>query len=342
MYFRNILGMAMMLFSIYFLGKSKTNKKYLWWFVIIGGLLGAMHMATFYIFGLAYFFYAILSPYKNKRYNFKELRRNVLRGIFILLIAGSFYLGKFSEAVFNIAPGVLEGFAKPGQASGTFIDFFTYQFSVLAYLPFTLLGLFSHIKNKKFNMITLGTLITLAIVYFQFFFFNRFIIHLDIFLIILAGLGGSILIQNKKRLGTILLVIIFISSAFAIFNHANNVQNVISENEIQTIEYLQNTPEGSFVMSTDKIYSPWILGYSGRKTIAPGLFDYNLHNKKEWINFWTTDNIEEIRSFMDSYEKPLYIFIGEKQRNNLAQFNESGCFEVYLEDDDNFIYSYIC
>jgi hypothetical protein len=93
-------------------------------------------------------------------------------------------------------------------------------------------------------------------------------------------------------------------------------------------------------MATNKIYSPWVLGYSERKTIAPGLFDYNLHDEQEWISFWNSEDKEEMKSFMDSYEKPLYIFIGEKQKDNLAQFPE--CFNETYSLENNKIYNYLC
>jgi uncharacterized membrane protein len=93
-------------------------------------------------------------------------------------------------------------------------------------------------------------------------------------------------------------------------------------------------------MSTSSTYSPWLLGYSERKTIAPGLFDYNKHSQEQWIVFWTTEDINQIQQFMNVYEKPLYIFIGQKQKDNLVNFPE--CFEVYYNQGNNKIYKYVC
>lgn len=340
MYYRNIIGLSLALFSIYFLKKSEKNKKFIWLFILFGGLLGAMHRPTFYIFGLSYFFYALISPYKNKIYNVPLLKNNILWGIGILAIAGLFYTGKFRQAILVVLPWVAEGFVQPGQSPGTFINFFTYQFSVLTYLPFAILGFFILFKRKQFNMIFFWTLITSIIIYFQFFFFNRFIIHLDIGLIILASLGFSVIIENKKKFGVIILIAMFCSSGIILLNEAKNTTPPINENEIQTIQYLQNTQENSFVMATSSIYSPWILGYSNRKTIAPGLFDYNKHNQEEWIIFWTTEEMNQIKQFMNNYEKPLYIFIGEKQKDNLEKFPE--CFKIYHKQENNKIYEYIC
>jgi hypothetical protein len=340
MYYRNIIGLSLALFSVYFLKKSEQNQKFIWPAIILGGLLGAMHRPTFYIFGLSYLFYTLISPYKNKLYNFKLLKKNILSGIGFLVIAGLFYLGKFKQAILIMFEPVLQSFIQTGESPGTFINFFTYQFSVLAYLPFALLGLFALFKKRKFNMIFFWALVTSSIVYFQFFFFNRFIIHLDIGLIILASLGFSTLIKNKKILGIIVLVVLLFSAGFVTLNGAIKTNSPINENELQTIQYLQNTEENAFVMSTSSIYSPWVLGYSNRKTIAPGLFDYDKHNQEEWIIFWSTEEINQIKEFMDIYEKPLYIFLGEKQKDNLEKFPE--CFETYYKQEGNKIYKYVC
>ena len=338
MYYRNIIGLTLALFSIYFLKKSKNNPKLIYLFILLGALTGATHRPTFYIFGLSYFAYALTSPYKDK-YNYKLLKQNIINGILILLIAGLFYLGRFRQALLILIP-VFQGFIQTGQSPGTFINFFTYQYSTLAYLPFALLGFFTLAKKKQFNIIFFWTIITAIIVYFQFFFFNRFIIHLDIALIILAAFGFSIIIKHKKKLGIIILIIMLSSAAFVTFNEAINTNSPITQPELQTIEYLQNTEENAFVMATSSTYSPWVLGYSNRKTIAPGLFDYNQHNEDQWNKFWTTNNINEIRTFLDVYEKPLYIFIGQKQKDNLNQFNT--CFQIYKKDLNNKIYKYTC
>ncbi|MCK9596036.1 glycosyltransferase family 39 protein [Candidatus Pacearchaeota archaeon] len=340
MYYKNIIGLSLALFSIYFLKKSEKNKKFIWLFILLGGLSGAIHRPTFYIFGLSYLFYVLISPYKEKKYNFKLLRKNVLYGVFIIAFAGLFYLGKFSQAILIMISPVLQGFVQTGESAGTFINFFTYQFSILAYLPFAILGLLALFRKKQFNMIFFWALVTATIVYFQFFFFNRFIIHLDIGLIILSALGFSTLIEHKKKFGVVILAILIFSAGFVVLNESINTKSIITEQELKTIQYLQNTEQNAYVMSTSSTYSPWLLGYSERKTIAPGLFDYNKHSQEQWIVFWTTEDINQIQQFMNVYEKPLYIFIGQKQKDNLVNFPE--CFEVYYNQGNNKIYKYVC
>jgi hypothetical protein len=326
MYYKNIIALALLLFSFYAFKKDKTKL-----FIILATLTGAIHRPTFYLLGLTFLIYTIIS--KNKK-------QNIIKGIIILALTSLFYLGKFSQEIFIVFEPLIKGYTQPGQSPGTFIDFFTYQYSILPYLPLAILGLFHLIKKKDLNLITIYTLSSLAIVYFQFFFYNRFIIMLDIGLIITAAIGFSLLIQNKKKLGTIITIILLLSAGILAVNESINSKPLISQEELEAIEYLQNTENNSYVMATTSLYSPYILGYSDRNTIAPGLFDYNKHEQPEWTIFWTTKDIKEIKDFLNEYEKPLYIFIGKQQPDNIKKFKE--CFKIYYQKNENKIYQYTC
>jgi len=343
MYYRNVIGLTLALFSIYFMKKAKDSKdsKFLglsitlWLSIILGGLLGAMHRPTFYIFGLSYFFYAFISPYQNKKYDFRLLNKNILHGVLMLLIAGMFYLGKFRSALAIIGP-VANSFISPGSSPGTFISFFSYQFSTLAYIPFALIGFGSLLRKKEFNMLFFWTAVASIIVYFRFFFFNRFIIHLDIALIILAGAGFSILIQNKRKIGAVILIIMLLSAGFATFKEARNAKSLITEDGLNLIKTLENVEEDARIISISSKYSPWVLGYSNRITIAPGLFDENKWSEEEWNIFWESTNIEETKDLMSVYgEGPIYLFAGTKEFNN-------PCFQEYSSEKEWRIYKYGC
>ncbi|MBT7296703.1 hypothetical protein HN836_03525 [Candidatus Woesearchaeota archaeon] len=325
LYFKNIMAIPLLLLTFYFYKKNKSKL-----FILTAALTGATHRPTFLILILSYF--ALTIKQKSK----KDLINLIKIGILTLI----FYLGFIKQAILPLIAPVTQSLLQPGTSPGTFIDFFTYQYSILTYLPFALIGLFYLIKQKDYNLIFFSTIISLAIVYFQFFFFNRFIIHLDLFLIILAGVGFSTLIQYRKKIGALITIILLISAGVLVTQEALNTKPLINKEELETIKQLQNTEEGAYVMATASLYSPYVLGYSGRKTIAPGLFEYNQHNKAEWTNFWTTKDLEEIKQFLNKYNKPLYIYVGAKQPNNIAQFNQ--CFETYYEQNNNKIYKYTC
>jgi len=347
LYYKNITALSTVLFSLCFLKKFETNPKKINFilFILMAILTGILHRPTFYIFGLSYFFYVFIAPFSKKDYyyNFAKLIVYICAGILILFFTIIFYLGKFSPAILVMFDPVLNAFFQPGEAPGTFINFFTYQFATLAYLPFAFIGLFWLLKNKKINVIFLWTLIVLIIVYFKFFFFNRFIIHLDIMLIIVASVGFSLVISQKRNVGFFILTIMLMSSFIVIYNESSKAAPIVSEREIEAISYLQNTEANAYVIATSSLYSPVVLGYSQRKTIAPGLFDDNKHSREQWIEFWKTNNLTYIKQFMNAYKtnnNPLYVFIGEKQKDNIAQFKP--CFDLVFNKNNNKIYKYKC
>jgi hypothetical protein len=325
LYFKNILAIPLLLLTFYFYKKKRTKL-----FILMAALTGATHRPTFLILILSYL--ALTIKQKSK----KDLINLIKIGVLTLI----FYLGFIKQAILPLIAPVTQSLIQPGTSPGTFIDFFTYQYSILTYLPFALIGLFYLIKQKDYNLIFFSTIISLSIVYFQFFFFNRFIIHLDLFLIILAGIGFSILIQYRKKLGIIITITLLISAGILVTQEALNTKPLINNEELETIKYLQNTEANAYVIATASLYSPFVLGYSERKTIAPGLFEYSKHTEKQWINFWTTKDIEEIKQFLNEYGKPLYVHIGAQQPDNIQQFEN--CFITYYENNNNKIYKYTC
>lgn len=339
LYYKNIIGMFLMLLAFLFLKKSEYKNKWIWPFIITGGLLGSIHRPSFYIFGISYFIWSIVSPI-GKKYNFSKLKINVLSGIGIIFITSLFYLGKFRSAWLSMFEPVLQGYLNPGTSQGTFINFFTFQFTILPYLVLALFGLFVLMKKKEFNILVIWTIINFAIVYFQFFFFNRFIIFLNLSFIIMAALGTKVLLQDKNKIIKGILFILLLSAGTLAVQESINSKPLISQDELDTIKYLQNTENDAFAMSTNSYYSPWVLGYSQRKTIAPGLFDYDNRRLEDWQTFWTTTNLTKIQNFMSGNQEPIYVYVGPRQEDTLWKFPQ--CFKIWYTNRESKIYRYTC
>jgi hypothetical protein len=357
MYYKNVIALACLFFALYFLERSQqegklfaptclprttnlhnkfadisqTTSKLNWnriWFIVFGVLVGITHLPTFFIFGIAYILFIL-----NNRKNFGK---KFVDGFLVLVISLVGYIGFWREAILPLIVPVAESFVEPGTAPGTFVSFFSYQFATLAYLPFAILGLFYLVWNRKFNMLFFLTAITAIIVYFQFFFFNRFIIHLDIFLIVLASSGFALLIDNKKKVGTIILVLMLVSAGFVTLQEAKNAKPLIRADALDLIKMMDLTVEDdASVIALSSEYSPWVLAYSNRATIAPGLFEENKWSQEEWGRFWKTNNEDETKSMMSVYRKPVYLFAGTKSFNN-------SCFTDYLEKNGNKLLKYTC
>ncbi|MEI6849876.1 MAG: glycosyltransferase family 39 protein [archaeon] len=341
MYYKNIIAMAMMLFAFYFLKRyEKSNRRMdLVAFIILGGLMGAVHRLTFYIFGLSYFIYAFTGPISKVKYDFVRLKVNVWAGVLILGITSMFYLGRYSESITMMFGPVLQGFVDTGKVSGTFIKFSLFQLVILTQLPLALLGLFSFIRKKEFNVLVIWFVLNVIIVYFQFFFYNRFTILLDLIITIMAAFGFSLIIRNKNILGLIFMIVLLLSAGFLVHKQVIKIGPQISAGALATIEQFNKIEPNALVMSISSQYSPWVLGYSSRRTIAPGLFDYDNSTRQQWFNFWQANNLSVMKDFMANYQKPVYIFVGAEQRDIFKDYKE--CFSIYYISTGK-IYKYIC
>ena len=308
LYYKNIIALSLLLLAFTFL-----NQKKYWLFTIFGILIGIIHRPTFYIFGLSYLAFALTSPYSNKKYSTKILFKHILHGSLILLGTLVFYIGKFKPSIINLISPVVSSFIETGTAPGTFITFLDYQFSILFYLPLAILGLFALIQSQKekLDYFFFYTIFLLAIVYFQFFFFNRYIIFLDIALIILSALGSYKIIQEKNLYGVILVAILLVSGLILAFNVSLNTKSLISQGVFDSISKI-NVDENAYIISISSKYSPYLQGYAGEnlnknyRIIAPGLLDYDLFATKErWNVFWQDLDASELKSY---YNEEIYLF----------------------------------
>ena len=290
--------------------------------------LGAVHKPTFLIFGLTFLAYTVYISCKEKKINFE----NIILGISIIAVTLLFYLDRIKEAIiFYVAPILTASIG-----AGTFIDFTTYQLLSLAYLPFALFGIFFLAKKRNFNMLFFYLAINGIIVLFKIIFFDRYIISLDIAMIIMAAYGLYLLLQNKK-LGLIVAVLLIASSCYIVFLEAKNSNPLIDNEELGIIKSLNSTEPNAFIMSTDGYYSPWLL-YSQRRVIAPGMFDYDNWTRDEWDLFWNDTNVSML---MSRHEKPIYVFVGKNQPIDKEIFDNK-CFSEITNDNGTFVYKWLC
>ncbi len=218
--------------------------------------------------------------------------------------------------------------------AGTFFDVKDYFYFSLPFIPFAITGLVHYWKKNKLLLIAL--VITALMVLFGLFFHNRFIIYLDIFIIIYAALGFYVLIQNRRIYGKLIVYGFIGLFLVLIFIHSLNSKPLISEEEFFEIKKINHLVEDhALVMVTHSAYSPWFKGWVHRSIIAPGMFDENLMGEVEWIEFWQDVNRGK---YIGLYEKPLYIYVGEKQPQ--YEFNET-CFKLLNEKEKRF-YNFIC
>jgi hypothetical protein len=332
-YFKNAFGLMFLLFAIYALEKRKHGLM-----ALMFAALGIFHRPEFLLFAL------ILIPY------FLTHRR---RGIIYACLGTAlmilpFWIARWDEnwstltgVVSTAATNIQTGEALGG---GTFFGFTTYTAVALAYIPFALIGLFYLILRRNWNSLFFYFVINLVIVVFELFFFKRFIIPLDIVVIILAALGIEYgLLQRgrvPKAVTALVIILLVVTAAIPTIDSVRDTKPLITEGQLEAIEWVQDVEEDAYVLALSHD-APWVLGWSEHRVIAPGLFQWDEHTKDEWFAFFAANDSQSARDFLDVYDGPIYIYYAKNADNCYLGFEkfENEYFQV-VYNEEAIIYKY--
>lgn len=349
-YYKNVLGIILLLTSILLMKKGKLIS------ALPLGFLIAVHRPTA-LFGagvlLVYILKDVLpmllSAVKSKKENrlIKYIKNSleVKAGLIAIVIGLPLYFYNYQESLLAMLSPVSNAFGIEG-TSGTFFSLLEYLYRSIWFWPFAIFGLVSSVKKKKFSYIESGFVFGLFWVIFHMFFYNRMIIQLDVFLILMSAIGMLRILTevkkpNFKPLVSVVIIYFVINGWWAV-SYAKDLKPLIKSSEFDFIQTIPDiTEENAIVVSTHKNYSPWLIGYSSRDILAPGLFDLDIWEKEMWVEFWNGDGVVKSEMLKDySYlNSPLYIYEGIRQPH--YSFENSDCFEYIKNDQYNFI-KFIC
>jgi hypothetical protein len=175
-------------------------------------------------------------------------------------------------------------------------------------------------------------------------FFNRFIIPLDIAVIILAAIGIEYTLLNRERIwravGRGAGIILLAAALIPTINSTTDARTLITEEQLEAVEWLKdNTEENAYVLATTND-APWVLGWSERRVIAPGLFEWDLYTEEEWGIFFNTDNPEVANQFLDRYDSQVYIYYSVNEANYLGLEKFEGKYFQMVYNNGAIIYKY--
>ncbi len=319
-YYKNIVGIFLILLTIYLIQKKMWGLA-----VFSGGFLGGVHRPTFLVYGVSH----LVNWFR--RFGFGLF----FSGLGILGLTIGFYLKDIYSYIFNFLfriVGDVVGIVSDG--GGTFLTIEMFEFAVLAYLLFGIVGILNY---RKFDFLSVSFWFLFVMVYFELFFFKRFIIHLNLFLILFSGYGLYLVLANLSKFKrSVLLGLLVLSSVFFSYSYSQSLEPLITEDELSAIEWM-SIQDGEYAMSLDKYYSPWVLGWSSKKTIAPGLFDENKWNEEEWRVFWNGNSSLKHEMIVFDYGNDVMIFQG-KYKVNDDDFQDEEYFEKVYNISDLSIY----
>jgi len=222
--------------------------------------------------------------------------------------------------------------------AGTFFSQQSYEWFSVLYLPFVILGFYFLAFNRRYLFAGIFALV-LVIVTGKVVFYNRFIVPLDIFASIAAGAGAFWLLENRKKEAFVLILLTLGLTAYFTFSTAFNTGQLLDKGQVTDIGWLSgNTEEDSYVIATS-FDAPWVIGWSNRKVLAPGMFQWSDWDRRAWMGFLGGDSSASI---LDNYSSPVYLYFSKTQSNYWVRTEKfSGqCFSKVLDTGGSLIVKY--
>jgi len=330
------------IFIVFLFAVSITQYEFFWWyyyrqflsllFIIIAFLfihyrsyflipvlvaIGIIHPLSLIPLGLSLIIYMFIATRDMRRYIFIS----GLISVIVLCISNWQELMMYAQDFFHYH-GVAKNFVVAGyqEFTGQFIGWKDWlQYSVW-YIPFAIMGIWKYFKKQP--LLFIFSCVSIGLIMVQIVFYRRFFVFLDMVVIMYAGafladICLTVMYMKYKYIIYILIIVYSIIGIGYITYTLANKKPLLSRIEISKIQSVSSlVSDSDFVLSIDSMYAPWLRGFSDKKIIAPGLFEYNKWNREEWQIFWFSSDIDMKIEMLRMYDvSPLYIYTGDSLFN---------------------------
>lgn len=265
-YWKMAGAIGLFLIAFYLLEKED------WLAVPLAAIAGALHLPSLLPFGLTMIMKLIFG--KNRLFTF-------FAGTMILLAVAALIGRPFIEyASYYTTSPIL---ASTKYLQGQYINLEDYRSMALLYLPFAVLGIIYLVKKKQFNYLLFFIIANLIPITLGFVFYQRFLILLDLALIISAGPLFAGFSKNK-----IIFAILIVGAIIMILQQSLIAAPFVTDpKEIEEIRSLSKITEPTAVIASySYLYEPYLKGLSKRKIVDKTReYDYLFVGNKMKKNF---------------------------------------------------------
>lgn len=331
MYFKQQLGMVFFFTTLALFLRASP----LAFFTMIMG--AAIHPATFFPLGVAFVAFLMMRLAQSFR-----SRRRPSNDVLLMLAAGTLGLLIFFERIyyqirsFNLSGWLYTSLeaAKIPEATGLFISSDLFRLAIIALVPFSIYGIITMILpfsqkqveepgSTRYHDILLWLIATLALLtWFPFMHQQRFFMHYDLMLILLAAVPFWQFIRalQKDSAGATLVGGLCLALIVNIVHVTWLQQPQVYADELADIKKIPQIAEpNAYAMTIDSLYTPWVYSYTNSMpSIVPGYLYWDRWNLAQWHEFWKGQSNARRHELLHRYEAPLYIFIGRKINPDLA------------------------
>lgn len=196
-------------------------------------------------------------------------------------------------------------------ATGLFMSGKNFLYAILWYAPLAIFTLITA-QWKKYVLPITFLFVNTGLVLAQVVFYRRFLVSIDLILIILAAVGLTTIWEWPQKYSKTLVVLFLLVFGIYFTSHMVRTEPLLTKNEMVTIAELK-LPENARILTINPYYAPWLYGFTNYGIIAPGMFEYDTWNREKWDLFRGQINTALQTEMLQEYQtQPLYIFLGER------------------------------
>ncbi|MBT3864724.1 hypothetical protein HOE67_01890 [Candidatus Peregrinibacteria bacterium] len=332
------LGAIFMLASLLFYMRRS------YWFFLFVVLLGLTQLPQYIVMVAGIGTAAFFGLWKDYKYNFLVLLSFVLAFDFVAILSPHHIWNAW-----DVVQGSLLGEAVlSSHHSGLFISLreFLGKESVVFLLAAS--GFVLTLKKKGVLALQASLAFVTLVVVARLFFENRFVLEMHFLLIPFAAyfiykvfkavVEEKGLSEKVWALGGVALVFI---SGYIVYGYYLTTRAALSEYEQWALQVINEKEDSKNIMVSSSIYAPWAYGFSGKTTLAPGIFS-SVWSYEDQVEYFTGEAEDRALMLLDIAKKrgKFYLFEGQSQDRSFIEA-ESECITKIFDVGDATVYEVI-
>lgn len=216
------------------------------------------------------------------------------------------------------------------EATGLFMSGKIFLYAILWYAPLAIFTLIN-VQWKKYLMPIIFLFVNISLVLAQVVFYRRFLVSIDLILIMLAAVGLTEIWEWPKKYSKTLVIIFLLLFGVYFMSYVVHKEPLLTKKEMEVITELK-LPDTARILTINPYYAPWLYGFTNHGIIAPGMFEHDQWNREKWDLFRGQADVSGQTNMLKQYQsQPLYIFLGEhdayfklklRQNQNIQKIND--------------------
>ncbi|HVW66797.1 MAG TPA: hypothetical protein VHA78_03630 [Candidatus Peribacteraceae bacterium] len=314
------------------------------WIAVITGILTvATHHQTGLLFGLAFGSWVIVGLFKawifERRFP-REILLPLIGGVIVLAVGLLWYLPVWKEAVMQNLPELFAGEGSPG---GNFPPASFYLSTSGILLALGAVGLLVSLKRERFTLWQWSVLWCLLFVSLRLFFFRRFFLQLDFFLLPFAAIAIHFFWKRYPQFiaRSVLVLAVGIQLIVTSITIATRKPAIDAATYATLPALAEIVPPGATIIDPENQSPPFLQGWLPYAHVAgPGLFE-TTWSYDQWKTFIVGSHTDRLH-LLQPLGNDTYVYISPYFRNYYGAFADSFLADSCFSRQTDALYKVVC